>query len=89
MVFNVYSIRDVNAGFNQPFCDVNDAVAKRNFAYAVNNSDLPGFAPGDFDLYKLGTFDTECGMFTVDNLPCLVVHGVNVYNAPKEVITSE
>lgn len=78
MIFEVFSIRDLNAGFNQPFCEVNARVAKRNFAYAVNNSDLPGFAPGDFDLYKLGTFDSNTGMFSSEELPSLVCHGTEV-----------
>lgn len=77
MKYGLYSIRDVNVGWNQPFCEVNDAVAKRGFAYSVNNNDLLGFRPQDFDLYKLGTFDPETGIVT-DEIPVLVCHGTEV-----------
>lgn len=80
MKFEVFSIRDLNSGFNQPFCETNERVAKRSFAYAVNNSDLPGFAPGDFDLYRLGWFDTDNGSITPFDVPELIVHGTEVFH---------
>lgn len=59
MKYGIYSVRDVNVGFNQPFLDPTDASAKRGFAYACLNTDMMGFAPKDFDLYKVGEFDTD------------------------------
>ena len=77
----VYAIRDAATGFGSPFVDVNDASARRNFAFAVNNNgDTMSFAPKDYDLYKLGEFDHESGTF--DLLPCpqMVVAGTSVFN---------
>lgn len=76
-MYNLYSVRDVNVGWNQPFCEVSDAVAKRGFAYAVNNTDMIGFAPGDFSLYKVGSFDPEHGIVS-DELPVLICHATEV-----------
>lgn len=74
----IYAVRDVNVGFNQPFCDVNDEAAKRGFSYAVNNSDLMGFRPGDFDLYCLGSYSTDTGMIDQE-IPVLICHATEVY----------
>lgn len=80
MIMNLYSVRDVNVGFNQPFVEANDDVAIRGFAYAVNNSDIMGFQPKDFDLYCVGTFDTSNGMVEDRYPPFLVTHGTEVFN---------
>lgn len=62
MIFGVYSIRDVRTGFLSPTIEVNDQVAMRNFSHAVQRSDslLHSF-PGEYDIYKIGTFDSESG----------------------------
>lgn len=75
----IYSIRDINVGFNQPFCDSSDATAVRGFAFACNSNDMIGFRPGDFDLYSLGSFDPESGMIT-PTIPQLVKHATEVIN---------
>lgn len=76
----LFSVRDINLGFNQPFCDSNEDVAKRGFAFSVNHTDLIGFAPGDFDLYCIGEFDIESGQIT-PQLPQLVCHATEVYGS--------
>lgn len=78
-MMNLYSVRDVNVGFNQPFADKNDEVATRGFAYAVNNSDIMGFAPKDFDLYLLGSFDEKTGEIKPVFPSILVVKGTDIY----------
>lgn len=75
----VYSVRDVNVGFMNPMCDVNDNSAKRNFAYAINNTDLMSFSPADYDLFRVGSFDSDTGVFDVLPIPELLVHGASVY----------
>lgn len=70
----IYSVRDINVGFNAPFVDINDEVAKRGFAYAVNNTDMIGFRPSDFDLFCIGEFDKDKGMIVPYDLPELVIH---------------
>lgn len=75
----VYCIRDVVTGFGSPFCDVNDASARRNFAFAVNNNgDTMSYSPKDYDLYKLGEFDHETGAFDLLPCPTMVVAGTSV-----------
>lgn len=77
----VYAIRDALNGFGAPFVDTNDASAKRNFAFAVNNNnDTMGFSPKDYDLYKLADFEHESGKFDVLPCPVLVVTGMSVFN---------
>lgn len=77
MILNIYSVRDLTSGFNQPWCDRNDDVAIRGFSYSINNSDIMGFKPSDFQLFCLGKFDTEKGDIKT-HLPELVVRGEEV-----------
>lgn len=79
MIMQIFSVRDVNVGFNQPYCEVNDDVAIRGFSYAINNSDIMGFAPKDFDLYCVGDFDTNSGIINPTVPPILVSHGTEVF----------
>lgn len=78
MVQYVYAIRDCLEGFGRPFVCSSDAFAKRDFAAAVNgdrvNSSL-AFSPADYDLYRLGKYDTDSGMITMDDLPVYVCKG--------------
>lgn len=87
-----YSIRDKLAGFGYPTVDLNDATAKRNFAVAVNNPGVNSmsFAPGDYDLYKVGFFDTENGSIlpTDTGLPEFIVSGSSVFNIDDNKIRS-
>lgn len=67
MLFEMYAIKDCKSGYLQPSCDVNKDVAVRNFAQAVQaGNGLLGFAPEDFELYKVGTYDTDSAVLT----PC-------------------
>lgn len=81
MKMPVYSERDIAVGFGYPYVAMNDTVAKRNFAYKINNADynLMNFSPKDFDLYKVGTFDTDTGLVSVENIPELVCSGISVF----------
>lgn len=65
MIYNVYSIRDSLTGFLSITLDQNDASAMRNFRHAMTNtSSLMHTHPKDYDLYRLGTFDTETGVIS-------------------------
>lgn len=76
MKFNVYSIRDSKTGFLSPTFEVNDAVAMRNFEHAVVNSDSVLFSHArDFDLYKIGTFDSDTGKILSLELPINLCSG--------------
>lgn len=78
MKYPIYSYRDSKVGFGSPVVDQNDQTAVRGFAYAINGRDgIMNFQPGDFDLYKIGFFDSEKG--TLESmLPELVVSGSSV-----------
>lgn len=72
----IYSIRDLKVGFTQLVVDDNDETAKRGFAMAIcNDHGLHGFAPADFQLYKVGLFDTQTGVITCDSIPVLIMDG--------------
>lgn len=74
MIYNVYSVRDSKSDFHVPFVDVNDASASRSFAMTVNTpGNLISFAPSDFALYCVGTFNSESGALVSDSLPRFVV----------------
>lgn len=56
MKFGMYTIKDTVAKeAAPPFFAVNDGVAMRQFKAMIKGSE----APGDFELYSLGVFDTE------------------------------
>lgn len=79
MKFNVYAIRDVKTGFLSPTFEVNDAVAMRNFQHAVMNSDSVLFSHAkDFDLYKIGTYDSDAGKLLPVELPVVICAGADV-----------
>lgn len=64
MVLNVYSIRDEQGTFGNPFAMPNDGQAIRDFASAVSGAadrSPLAYAPSDFVLYRVGTFDLENG----------------------------
>ena len=62
MKINLYSIRDEQATFGNPFACPTDGMAIRDFASAVNASperSALAYAPNDFVLYRIGQFDLE------------------------------
>lgn len=68
MIYGVYSIKDLKSGYLPPTYDINDLCAKRNFEHACINPDSLFFThAGDYQLFKVGTFDTELGTFTQEN----------------------
>lgn len=85
MEYPVYSIRDSRTGFMAPTLDQNDDSASRNFLFAVKNSrDVMGAFPDEFSLYRLGTFNTESGVFQLEPVPVHVATGSSV-SVAKEV----
>lgn len=63
MLLEIYSVYDtVSKSFTQPFYQVNEGVARRNIAAAVNNKEHNfNVAPGDYELYRVGKFDDQTG----------------------------
>lgn len=78
MIYSVYAIRDVRVGFSRGLsASENDAVAERDFFYAVANSDGPisEFAQ-DYSLYRIGSFDTESGVIHPEPVPIHIADAV-------------
>lgn len=64
-ILGVYSLRDRTADiFRSVMIDNNDATARRNFAYAIQNSPELQFQSKDLELCRVGNFDTHTGVIS-------------------------
>lgn len=85
MIINIYSMRDLKGSFIAPHVDMNDQMAIRNFSFAVNNNhDIMGFAPQDFQLYRVGQFDSITGEIHPVIPVELVTDGAQVFGVKYE-----
>lgn len=65
MKVGIYSVRDsVAENFGSVTIDTNDMTAKRNFGFAINNTDQMTYSADDLELYKVGEFDMHTGIVT-------------------------
>lgn len=79
MVYGLYAMRDIKIGFLSPTVDVNDATAVRNFDTMIRkSSDVLHFHKEDFELYKIGSYDTDSGIVTPLDIRELVFEGKDV-----------
>lgn len=79
MTICVFAIRDTKVGFGNPFADQTAASAIRGFEYSLTKADgIVGFAPSDYELYELGSFDTDSGALTALPQPKFLVGGANL-----------
>lgn len=78
MIYKLYAVRDIKVGFMAPVAQQNDSVAIRSFDTAVRQSreDL-GVHPEDFDLWLVGSFDTDTGLVHSQQ-PQQIYSGVDV-----------
>lgn len=77
MKLGVYCIKDTKVGWLTPTVDSNDASAARNFVHAMKNTNSILYTHSkDFDLFKIGEFDSETGIIT-GVLPELVFEGAS------------
>lgn len=84
MIYPIFSMRDKHTGFSVPTFDVNDQSAIRNFSHAlVNAGGILSFAPADFDLYRLGSFDSDSGLLTPEPLPVMIISGASALPRPE------
>lgn len=71
MKIRCYAVRDrAMNGFLQPFFLASDGLAIRSFADEINRADPKNAMyahADDYDLYHLGTFDEEQGLFETFN----------------------
>lgn len=70
MIKGIYAIKDlINNEFYAPMVFTNDAEAYRYFKNVINDDRLQSVMyanPADFDLWKLGEWDTNNGIETVN-----------------------
>ena len=86
MKVGVYAMRDQLTGFLTPTFETNDNVATRNFKYALNRKDTLLYASAKhFDLYKLGEFDSDTGLFD-SAIPELLVTGLSVIEVTADEV---
>ncbi|WGL31252.1 nonstructural protein [Dipodfec virus UOA04_Rod_843] len=80
MIYGVYSIFDAKTGFMTPTIEINDQAASRNFCHAVANSDgiLYSFAQ-DFQLYRIGEFDSDTALITPVSPTKMVITGADAF----------
>lgn len=79
MIYGIYAIKDAKTAFMPCTVDYNNDSAIRNFEHAVRTPDsLMASHPVDYALYRLGTYDTETGMITVDDLPVQIADAAAV-----------
>lgn len=77
--YSIYALRDKVADtFSGINLNVNDAVAKRDFSYAVNNTPELEYKCSDIELYKVGEFDVHTGCIVPCNTLVLVCRGDEV-----------
>ena len=64
MIYEVFSIKDLKTGYLPPTFDINELSAMRNFEHACYNPDSLFYTHGsDYQLWKIGTFNTDNGEF--------------------------
>ena len=81
MTYGIFAIRDkVAEEFRSINLDVNEATAKRNFSYAVNNTPELQFAAKDYELYLIGDFQSDKGVVTAMTPTVLIARGDEVLN---------
>lgn len=69
MIFGIFAIRDAKTGFLAPMVEANDQVAIRNFVHACRNTESLFFThASDYDLYKIGNYDSETGVISAEQL---------------------
>ncbi|QCS36121.1 nonstructural protein [Capybara microvirus Cap1_SP_131] len=79
MLINLYSQRDLKTRFSEPVPDLNDDSAIRNFTFSLRNAnDIRAFMPADFQLFRVGQFNTATGEL-IPCLPVLLIDGVSAY----------
>ena len=79
MIINLYAMRDLKSDFKVPTYAVNDVVAARNFESAVEQSNDVLFTHrNDFQLYRVGSYDTDRGLIIPEDLPVLICEGKDV-----------
>lgn len=77
MKFAIVAIRDrALDAFQNPIAVQAAGIAVRSFGDEINNRESPmNQHPDDYDLYQLGTFDTDTGAIESDGGPRMIAVG--------------
>lgn len=79
MIFNVYAMRDLRTGFMQPTISQNDPQAARQFESAIEQShDILFTHRSDFQLFRIGQYDSDNGKLIPEEMPVLIMDGKDV-----------
>lgn len=85
MIYGVFAIRDKKTCFMSPIVDMSDQSAIRNFSRAVNGEgNLMDFAPDDFDLYQIGTYDDQSGRLEPFETIQFIINGASLVGVRYE-----
>lgn len=85
MIYGVFAVKDCKTGFMTPTVDYNNESAARNFVHAlISTKGLFYTHPADFELYRLGEFNTENGKIAAYG-PELVLTGIDAKERIDEV----
>lgn len=78
MIVPICCMRDQLSGFMNPFVATNEKIAERDFKIVINDDSQSLYHnPQHFDLYKIGSFDTETGIISSIE-PTILVTGLSV-----------
>lgn len=82
MELKAYSIRDQKGEiFNPPFYKKTHGEAERDFHQLVkDDKSMPGQYPEDYDLYYLGIYDDQTGLFKSLDTPQHIIKAIQVKN---------
>lgn len=78
MILYMYSICDKCTDYVFPFPAYSDQAAIRNFGVEMNSNPIAKEHPADFDLFKVGEFDTHTGTVQAYVPNQMVTSGINV-----------
>lgn len=79
MILGIYCVRDKKTTFMTPNVDYNDMSAIRNFEHAIRNTESLFYSHAeDYELYKLGEFDSETGEIIPFDVTNFIVDGSSI-----------
>lgn len=79
MIRPMYCIRDRKGEFWSPSIDQNDDSAIRNFGHMINTGDtIMNYCPGDFELCRIGKFNSQTGEVIPENPVIVLVSGDSI-----------
>lgn len=84
MIYKLYAIRDKKSEFAAPVPIRDHEGAIRFFDHEIKTKEFMGTYADDFEIYCVGTFDTETGHVTGLEMTELVITGEEVNYGRKE-----